>query len=516
MSRVAVLLLATALFCGWAFGATMPLTFDIAPGPLQTALQHFSEQTGLQILYDPALTQGRLTQGLKGTLPPEQALAGLLASTDITFSFTAADAVALFRKNAPTAAPTARVTEQAVSPRTVTISANRELADSYNSRAGFTATKVDESPLLVPVTSESLTQAILRDRQANRLEDALDYISATEVAPNGQSALGFVLRGFPTYQYYLDGVRVSPDLNHDGFLDMADIERIEVVKGPASLLYGRTEPGGAINVITKQALDEPHLALEQQLGSFDHKRTQLDAGGPLATTPELLYRFNAAYEDGSSFRGIPNRRLFVAPVLTWKPAEATEATVYGEYLNSHDRNDSGLPVIGDQLPPVPVQRSLETGGEVHTTDVRVGIKGSHTFTDGWIIRLHLDARWTKSPRSPGLELAADGLDPTSCVPTACPVQRELVAIPVSYGHTYFASLDAQWNFSLWWTRHAILIGVDEFQSYEYSELLARSNSTLTTDLFNPRYVPIPIGLLEPDASAQDTVVERWTGLYIQD
>jgi iron complex outermembrane recepter protein len=92
--------------------------------------------------------------------------------------------------------------------------------------------------------------------------------------------LGFQIRGVPTYQYYLDGVRVSPDPHHEGFRDMANIERIDVVKGPASLLYGRTEPGGAINLVTKQPLTDSRLAWEQQAGSFRRKRSELDATSP--------------------------------------------------------------------------------------------------------------------------------------------------------------------------------------------------------------------------------------------
>lgn len=517
MRRLAVLLLATALCSGMAFGAATPLAFDIASGPLQAALQRFSDQTGLQILYDPALLQGRLTHGLKGTLLPEQALATLLASTDITFSFTASDAVALFRKSAPAAASAPRISEQPVSLRMVTISANREFADRYNSRASFTATKVDESPLLVPLASESLTQAILRDRQVGRLEDALEYVSAAEVAPNGQSALGFILRGFPTYQYYLDGVRVSPDLHHDGFRDMANIERIEVVKGPASLLYGRTEPGGAINLITKQPLEEPRFALEQQTGSFGRRRTELDAGGPVEEAPQLLYRLNVAHEDQGSFRGIPNRRLFMAPAVRWNLSAATSATMYAEYLDSRDRHDSGLPVIGEKLPPVPITRSLETGSEVHTLDWRVGLKGSHAFSNGWTVRLHADGRWTQSPRSAGLAISDDGLSPSTCSASACPVQRELVIEPVSRGHTYFVSLDAHGDVSFWRTRHSLLAGVDEFLSLGYTEITTQSDPSLATDLFNPRSYEKPLTPLESlGRTARNRVAERWTGAYIQD
>lgn len=371
--------------------------------------------------------------------------------------------------------------------------------------------------MLVPIASESLTGALLRDRQVSRLEDALEYVSGSEVAPNGQSALGFIIRGFPTYQYYLDGVRVSPDLHHDGFRDMANIERIEVIKGPASLLYGRTEPGGAINLITKQPLTEPLSVLEQQTGSFGRIRSQVDAGGPVADTSQLFYRLNVAYEHQDSFRGIPNKRLFMAPVVRWDPSETTSATMYAEHLDSRDHHDSGLPVIGARLPPVPITRTLESGSEVHTLDWRLGLKGSHAFENGLNVRLHVDARWTESPRSIGLSISDDGLNPSACSVSSCPVQRALVVVPVSHGHTYFVSVDAQDDFSLWETQHSVLAGVDEFLSKGYSEISIRNDPSLATDLFNPRQGEMPVTLLQnPDWSARDSVGERWTGVYVQD
>jgi iron complex outermembrane receptor protein len=514
---VAIVLIGS-LFVGATHAAEAERSFNIAPGPLQPALNRLAELTGLQILYDPTLLQGRVTRGLAGAMSPQKALAELLANTDITFNFTADDAVALFRKSNPPSLSSTNTFERSMQPRTITISTDRTFDSTYISKAGMTATKVDESSLTVPLTSESLPQAVLRDLQVNRLEDALEYISAAEVAPNGQSALGFQLRGFPTYQYYLDGVRVSPDLHHDGFRDLANIDRIEVVKGPASLLYGRTEPGGAINIITKQPLAESHVSLAQQSGSFDHQRTEIDAGGPLTTTDALLYRFNAAYEDQHSFRDvIGSHRIFLAPVVTLNSSDRTANTLYAEYLNSHDTHDSGLPIIGSQLPSVPVERSLEVGGDVHTTDLRVGLKGSHALADGWTLRHHLDARWIKSPQAPQAALSDDGLDPATCTTEHCPVNRELVSIPVSRGHTYFASVDARRDIELWGMRHSILAGLDLFEAVQDSELHVKLDPTFAIDLFAPQQIAVSWASLQnPDQNAHTTIAERWGGLYFQD
>src|SRR5262249_24498621 len=155
------------------------------------------------------------------------------------------------------------------------------------------------------------------------------------------------------------------------------------------------------------------------------------------------------------------------PVLDWKISAATTGTLYAEYLNSHDLHDSGLPIIGSRLPAVPVDRSLESGSEVHTSDFRVGAKASHKFAHDLTLDLPLDARWTQSPRSPGVAISDDGLDPSLCTAASCPVQREAVSIPTSRGYTDFISADVTGEAKLWGTRHSLLSGLDLFQSVEY-------------------------------------------------
>lgn len=495
-----------------------PVQIDLGPGPMQQALDKLAGLTHLQILYDPDLLRGVTTTGFHGKLTPRRALEELLAPAGIAFEFTAEDAVALLGKARPQYPPGAADPEVLGQIHSVTISADRDKDRGYDSAATLGSTKIDESSLLVPFSGTSVTQQVLRDQQPQRLDDVMEFVGGAEVVPDGQSASGFEIRGFPTYQYYLDGVRVSPDLHHDGFRDLADIDSIEILKGPASLLYGRTEPGGLINVITKQPVAAALLSMEQQVGSFGRTDTALDAGGPLSPDGSSLYRFNAAWEAGGSFRDVPDsRRVLVSPVVTWKSSPRTETTAYLEYLNSHDPSDSGLPIVGSLLPPVPVSRSVEEGGEIHTTDLRVGVRGSHAFDTGWTLTHHEDARWIKAPQAPQLALAADGLEASQCSPASCPVLRELVSIPIARGYTYYASVDGTHDWSFWDTQHTLLVGTDFFQSESYSQLESATGFGLTTDLYNPQTIPIPLSLFQyaRDATYRN-VRERWDAFYVQD
>lgn len=512
--RRAAMLLALAVWAARAPAREPPLRIDLPPSSLQQALATLANRTGLQILYDPDLIQGLTVGGLHGVMTSGEALKRLLAATPISFEFTAADAVALHAAHEPEI----HSVPSLASPHTVTIIADRDREIANDSSASLTSVKIEESSLLVPVATSSLAQSFIRDQQATRLEDALEYVSATEIAPNERSSAGFEIRGFPTYQYYLDGVRVSPDLHGDGFRDLADVDHIDILKGPASLLFGRSEPGGIVNVVTKQPLASPMSSIEQRFGSFGRADTLIDAGGPLTSADSWLYRFNAAWESDGSFRDVPgSRRVFFAPVLTWRPAAGIETTAYLEYLNSHDPSDSGLPVIGNRIPDVPIERSLDEGGEVHTTDLRTGIRGSYTFQSGWTLRHHLDARWLHTPQAPEIALAADGLSSNQCDTSHCPVERTLLAIPYARGYTGYATVELARDLPLWRTAHSLLIGAEYFQTSSYSDLNMVSDASLTTDLFHPSSVAIPLTLLQnPTKEMLRNAHEHWAAAYAQD
>jgi len=136
--RTTLLVALVVLFNGFAQAADDQSLFNIAAGPLQPALERLAAQSGLQLLYDPALLEGRTTHGVVGSMTPRKALAALLADSDITFNFTASDAVALVRKpKPPHLIPSLGDYDR---PRTITISTNRTIADLYSAPTSVTAT----------------------------------------------------------------------------------------------------------------------------------------------------------------------------------------------------------------------------------------------------------------------------------------------------------------------------------------------------------------------------------------
>ncbi|MFN9977456.1 MAG: TonB-dependent receptor plug domain-containing protein, partial [Phycisphaerae bacterium] len=114
--------------------------------------------------------------------------------------------------------------------------------------------------------------------------------------------------------------------------DMANVERIEFLKGPASSLYGSSEPGGTLNIVTKRPLWQSAHALEAYVGSFGFRRGTVDSTGPI--TENFAYRLNIAIEDRAGFRDfVDTERSLFAPAFTWKISRETRLDYSGEWLS---------------------------------------------------------------------------------------------------------------------------------------------------------------------------------------
>lgn len=117
------------------------------------------------------------------------------------------------------------------------------------------------------------------------------------------------------------------------FPEVANLERVEVLKGPASILYGEIQPGGAINLVSKKPLSEPFYEAELRVGSRAFVMPRFDLSGPLTSDGSLLYRLNGLYQRGDSFRDFDqeDRRFFVTPMLSWNISDRTDLNVSLEY-----------------------------------------------------------------------------------------------------------------------------------------------------------------------------------------
>lgn len=214
----------------------------------------------------------------------------------------------------------------------------------YTSDYSFSATRTATLNKDIPQSISTVTKELIADRQAFQLADAVKISSG--VIPNSyynqysirgisQNEEGQIINGMRTRQYY--------------FLQplTTNIERVEVIKGPASATFSSVDPGGSINLVTKKPLAIDRKEITFSAGSFSTMRGALDFTGPLNESKTLLYRINAAYQDAKSYRDlVGNKSLLVSPSFTYLPDEKTSVNVEFIFSNMSGNLDRGQPIFG--------------------------------------------------------------------------------------------------------------------------------------------------------------------------
>jgi iron complex outermembrane receptor protein len=378
---------------------------------------------------------------------------------------------------------------------------------SYNVTNSSTATKTDTPIMETPMSIEIVPQAVIQDQQAYRVQDAVKNVSGVQQRSSGGGFDRFIVRGFDVGElYYRNGIRI-PRINSD----FANVQQIEVLKGPASGLFGRIEPGGLINVVTKRPDTEAHYALEQRFGSYDYYRTQFNATGPVTSDEQLTYRFDLSYLNSDSFRESSfNDRIFVAPSLTWKPREDTEFNLTVEYLNEDRVYDSGLPAIGDRIANVPISRQFDQPGLNDNHEYwLVDFNWSHNFNDNWKIRNGVVALeyYQDNQETYTNAVLADNRTIERWTWFGDPDNNKISA------QTVF--MDVNGKFETFGIKHNVLVGGDYYYAKSYDSATAQPLDTI--DLYNPVFPVLDIDALASAPRGFNYVESNeWYGVYFQD
>jgi iron complex outermembrane receptor protein len=294
--------------------------YRIPAGSMAAALNVIADENDLHVLYDARLTDGLTTAGLSGAYSVRDALGSLLSGTRLSYEFSRdGHSVSIVLAQADTMRNDAGA--EALPP--IDIGAEEKARDERNGRpidasrlrlepktpteayvvrSAETATKTDTPVKDIPASIQVVPKQILTDQQVTNLSQAVDNVSGVHANNfDGITSL-FYMRGFKTNYIFRNSLPLPQLDGTPQLVDTAYVERIEVLKGPSSILYGRTEPGGLINIVTKQPLDQPLYRVDQQIGSYDHYRTQWDFSAPVKEIPGLAYRISGAYQDNGSFR----------------------------------------------------------------------------------------------------------------------------------------------------------------------------------------------------------------------
>ncbi|MFZ1842294.1 MAG: TonB-dependent receptor plug domain-containing protein, partial [Nitrospira sp.] len=347
--------------------------FNIPPQALGSAITAFGDQANYRLLLPSDLAEGRSTSGVSGRHTPEEALALMLAGTGLSYRMTEARTMTL-EPVAETPLPLAPLSQEPAPPNPNTqIQAVpkpvkvpeivvKEVEDrGYAVDESSSATRIPAPIHDTPRSVEVVTRQVLDDQKVIRFSEALRNVSGvSQSSTQGGQGGTFMIRGFASdLNVFKNGFRDDSTFSARAQRDIINIESVEVVKGPPSYLYGRSDPGGVINQVTKAPLRNPYYSAEMIVGSYGLYRPTIDIGGPLNESKTLTYRFNGMYESAESYRdGVKTERIFLAPTFGWEMSSRTTLRFEAEYMYDRAPIDRGLVAIGNGVAPIPVSRFL--------------------------------------------------------------------------------------------------------------------------------------------------------------
>lgn len=258
---------------------------------------------------------------------------------------------------------------------------------AYTSLTNHTATKTDTPDLEVPFSIQSVTKELLNERKPWDFAKALETVPGVAIGYGG----GFTqsgrarIRGFSNINNFKDGYRVSAQV---GEVDLANVASIDVLKGPASALYGRFEPGGIVNIVTKNPTSSRMLDAQLTGGSFGFVRGTFDAGGTIDDGGILTTRFNGAIETSDGYRDFTNYdKFFLAPAFNLKFSDSTNLTVKAEFLKLYAPFDRGLPNNPVSLQVPPTRNYGAPWMRLEKSQFLTQAELNHKFSDEWRLKV---------------------------------------------------------------------------------------------------------------------------------
>lgn len=388
--------------------------YDIPSGSLEDALNRFARQSGITLSFDPAQVSGRSTASLQGEYTVQGGLAALLAPHQLQAVRAADGSYSLRALPRPTAAEPASVTgaASATAPARdaqlpeVTVESQLE-RDSpvgpdhgYVAKRSYTGSKTDTPLIEIPQSISVVTSEQVAAQGAQSVEQAFNYTPGVTVGSNGPSTEhDYVFsRGFIARQF-LDGGRLHVDYvtGAQMRIEPYGLERLEVLRGPSSVLYGQLEPGGMVNLVTKRPTADPIREVQLQAGSFDRVQGAFDFSGPMNEEGTVLYRLTGLARDSDTQSDfMEDNRRFIAPSLTLRPSADTSLT----FLTHYQKDDGGgraqpLPPQGTIVPnpngTIPSNRFIGEPGfdGMEREQYSAGYVFEHRFDETWAFRQNL-------------------------------------------------------------------------------------------------------------------------------
>lgn len=318
-----------------ALAAETAFDFDLAPASMAQTLISIGQISGRQVLFIPSDASGRQAQPVKGRMDAAAAVRQALRGSGLSLRITASGAL-----NVQPVSSDA-VTLEATSINAANLNGATEADTGYVAHRSSIGTKTRTELVKIPQSVSVVTRDELNDRKSDNLSDALKYTPGFSSQPNGfsRAADDYTLRGFNvgagTGGILRDGMKLQSN-PYDGSVEAYGLERVEVLKGASSVLYGQLSPGGMINTVSKRPTDTPLHEIGLEVGNYDRRQYTVDLGGPLDDQGQFSYRLTGLWRDSDTqVDHVGDDRRYIAPAFTWKPDEDTSLTVLASHQDTY-------------------------------------------------------------------------------------------------------------------------------------------------------------------------------------
>ncbi|WP_285430931.1 TonB-dependent receptor [Pseudomonas sp. fls2-241-R2A-110] len=480
-----------------------PLSFAIAAKPLPQALSDFSRLTGISVVYTDEAPYGLTAPAINGPLSAEQAMQRLLSGSGLTFRRT--DAHTFVLEPVPTAGT--------LNLGATTITSVADQSTSYQPPP--TSSVMRSSALLqeIPQTVNVIPAQVIRDQAPRNLDDALANVSGITQGNTLASTQDSVMtRGF--------GDNRNGSIMRDGMPIVqgrgmnASVDRVEVLKGPASLLYGIQDPGGVVNMVSKKPELEQYNALTLRGSTYgDGKNGSgggLDSTGALGTSG-LAYRMVLDHEDEDYWRNFgTHRETLVAPSLAWFGESTTLLFAYEhrEFLTPFDR---GTVIDPRTNHPLDISRNERLDEPFNNMEGRSDLyhfEADHELNDNW--KAHFGYSWNRETYDAS-QVRITAIDTNKGTLT-----RSMDGTQNAISTDRFTTASLEGNVNVLGLQHDVVVGIDDEYRKIYREDLIRQKSLSTFSYVNPVYGREVAGTTVSPADSAQTDQLRSDSIFLQD
>ncbi|MGY2342162.1 TonB-dependent siderophore receptor [Pseudomonas sp. SDO5532_S415] len=487
-------------------------TYNLPAAPLASTLNQIASQAGLALSLNPSLAAGKTSAPVKGQFDAAGALQEALRGTGLQLEQSGGTYTLVAVPEGAMALPATSVigvenTESAWGP-----------VEGYVAKRTAAGTKTDTALVEVPRSISIATREQMDDRNVHSLDDAVRYMPGITASSYGSDTRAdwIRVRGFEPTQF-LDGLPLPKGVYANPKQETWNLDRLALLRGPASSIYGQTPPGGLLDMVSRRPSAESSNEIQLQYGSDNHRQINFASTGKIDDEGQFLYSLSGVVRDsGTQIDHVDNKRYNIAPSVTWNIDEDTKFTL----LTQFTRDDTGitsqfLPIQGTKInmPFGDVSHHKNLGDPdweyYDRTYYALGYAFEHRLNDVWQFRQNL--RYTKSDLS--FQGITVGAYPFTMVDDEGNVGRSTTSVDEDISQ-FAVDNNFQADFDTGEIRHTLLIGLDHQRSNtNYTSIFG---SAPPTNVNNPIYGQ-PI-VRPPRSSAFYDYDQKTyqTGLYIQD